>query len=234
MNSECNSSDIPENVETVPNLRFLAHDFMVDNEKGLFKSVDGTKIFVGKVKKNIFEITQVGSSFAFIDLFGDCYMIEQLQNNESYSMKFVFGILSSPTFFTFFNNRFYSIDKFGRVWVHDTDGEILNIYFVNQNIIDVIIKEDYCAVTTDNNPIVLNYYKDRSIDGDDMFSKESIKAKPSKLFIFDRSFDLLRSEDIDCLVECTDRLIKVQYKGEEIEHTIKDHNARKSLRAGDL
>lgn len=156
-------------------------------------------------------------NYYFIDTFGDCFQIKE-------TIVFLFGILSQPAYFHILNSRIYTIDKYSRAWVHDLEGEILNISFLKEKVINANIRTDYCSVTTDGKPLIIDYTEKQ--DQDDIVE--------NKLMIFDRSFELIRSLDIEKVLKYEDTCISVIMNGKEKEISVKDHKARKSLKYDDI
>ena len=152
--------------------------FKIDSEKNLFIKTGNDFVLVQKLKKDIYKMVQFENSTFFIDTFGDCFIMKTVP-------VFLFGILSTPTYFNVLNNRIYSIDKYSRVWIHDIEGEILNISFLKENIKTVIIKNDYCSITTDGQASVVDYSNVQS---------ESIEKF---LMIYNRSFELIKRQNIE-------------------------------------
>ena len=192
--------------------------FKIDQEKNLFRKVQNEYILIQKLKKDIYKMANFGNDVYFMDTFGDCFVIKD-------TPVFIFGILSQPLYFNVYNNRIYSIDKYSRVWVHDLEGEILNISFLKENIQNVNIRSDYCSVTTDGELVTVDY---------DFKNEKQNNTVEKKLMIFDRSFELIKCLNIDRVVEYQDSHISIVVDGKAKELSVKDHNARKSLRLENL
>lgn len=187
--------------------------FKIDENKNLFRKVENEYILVQKLKKDIYKMVAFDNIVFYMDTFGDCFVIKEVP-------VFVFGILSQPTYFNILNSRIYSIDKYSRVWVHDLEGEILNISFVKENIKNVNIRSSYCSVTTDGELFSIDYSHDSHTN----------TSHEKKIMIFDRSFELLKSQFIDKIVKYEDSYISVIIDGKEHDFSVRDHNARKSLK----
>lgn len=187
--------------------------FKIDENKNFYHKRGNDLILIDKLKKDIYKMIAYEGNTYFIDTFGDCFQIKE-------KPIFIFGILSQPCYFNVVNNRIYSIDKYSRAWIHDLEGEILNVSFLKEKIINVRIFADYCSVTTDGKPLVIDYYE--KID------KENCEEKC--LMIFDRSFELLRSIRVDKILEYHNTHISAIVDGKSREFSVKDHNARKSLK----
>lgn len=191
--------------------------FKVDNTKNLYRKVGNEFVLVQKLKKDIYKMISYENTVFYMDTFGDCFVIRE-------EIKFLFGILSQPAYFNILNNRIYSVDKYSRVWVHDLEGEILNISFLKENIKTVNIRNDYCSVTTDGKPVEIDYNVEES--------EKCILEK--KLMIFDRSFALIRCQEIEKVVKYEDSYISVIIHGKAQDLSLKDHSARKSLKLENL
>lgn len=191
--------------------------FKVDQEKNLYQRKGDEYVSIFKLKKDIYQMTSYDGNIYFIDTFGDCFYIKEVP-------VFIFGILSQPFYFKVCNNRIYSIDKYSRAWVHDLEGEILNISFLKEKVVNVNIRADYCSVTTNGKPLVIDYYENED--------KQNLDEK--RLMIFDRSFELLRSILVDKVLEYQDTHISAIVDGQTREFSVKDHNARKSLKLEDI
>ncbi|KAM0679925.1 hypothetical protein GINT2_001866 [Glugoides intestinalis] len=186
--------------------------FIVNDQKYLFKKEKDDKIFIQKLARNIFKMCLFEEKVYFIDAFGDCFLIE----NEK--TVFLFGILSYPQYFTVLNHRIYAVDKYSRIWVHELDGEILNIAFAQENILSMQINENYCHIVTNGKKNEVEYGQDKQID-----------ITERKLMIFDRSFVLLNEYTIEKLVESNNQRISYQLNGNLICLKIDDYNSRKNL-----
>lgn len=206
------------NSENHTNGSIFLDKFLVDSEKNLFRMENNEKVLIQKLKKNIFKMAEFEGNYFIIDTFGDCFKLDS--HSSQCVLTFLFGILSTPSYFNVLNNRIYIMDKYSRVWVHDLDGEIINIAFINENVLDVHINHNYCCAVTDGREIKIEYRTD---------SDKTVDSK-NKVKIFDRSFDLLRSVIVDKLVSIESDKISYESMGNIVELKIYDHNARKSLR----
>lgn len=159
--------------------------FKVDPRKNLYRKAAGSYSLVQKLNKPIYALATYGDKAYFIDTFGDCYAIDS-------SIHFLFGILSNPLYFAVRNDRIYALDKYSRMWVHDLEGEILNVSFLKENICTVVIKELYCSVTTDGNKRVIDYGKQCEMGS---------SSKEKKAIVCDRSFTILKEIQLDRMIE---------------------------------
>lgn len=199
--------------------------FLVDSDKNLFKIKNGEKIFIQKLKKHILKVVEFEESCFFMDTFGDCFRFNNQIEDSSCDLTFLFGVLSTPLYFNVLNNRIYTVDKYSRAWVHDLDGEIINIAFINENILDIHVNNNYCCAVTDGNERKIEY----RIEPGKANEKETTNSNRVK--IFDRSFDLLRCLSVDRVISVENDKISYETMGNKVELRIDDHNARKSLKA---
>lgn len=203
--------------DSTSNKQFESDKFLIDSQKCLYKKVDGELKLLQKLSKKVFEVNFYDGKLYFIDTFGDCFVIE---NDEPV---FLFGILSYPAHFSVLNHRIYAIDKHSRVWVTDLDGEILNIAFVDSEIMKIHLSENYCSISTNGLKKKIAYGKTEEIDRTERV-----------LLVFDRSFDLLSKIDIEKVVEFGENHISYEVGGNKITLRIDNYDSRKKLKSSVL
>lgn len=214
---------------------FASGRYSVDSNKNLYR-VEDERVFVKRLKKNVYDIVHYKQYDYLIDLFGDCYLIQE--------DKFLFGILGRPQFFEINNNLIYTLDTYKRLWICDLTGKIVTMIFT-ESAEAIIIKDSYIlalspktAVSTENqNRTVQNIENDNS--GEDSFSDEqnihlnrkimNEFRKQSKTvqngFITDQNickmcfvytnFLKAASFEVDSLIECSEKTIKYIWDGNE-------------------
>lgn len=163
--------------------------FKVDSEKNMYRMTDSGYILIQKLGRPIYELVVYDDKVYCMDTFGDCFAVDD-------SIRFLFGILSNPLYFAAKNDRIYALDKYSRMWVHDIEGEILNVSFLREGICSVMVKESYCLVTTDGRKLAIDY----GGSSDD-------PRKERKAIISDRSFTVLKEMEIDRIIEAGDSFI---------------------------
>lgn len=168
-----------------------SNKFNVDSNKNLTKIVDGEDKFITKLSKSVFKMIEYEKETYFIDSFGDCFKITD-------QPKFLFGILSQPSFFSILNDKVYSVDKYSRVWVHSLAGEIINIGFVQENIIKCHFGTNFYFIATDGELNKINYYEEKEIKNE------------RKLIIFNISFEILKAIEIDKIIEFSEDKVKYE------------------------
>lgn len=212
------SSDNEKEANTQPIIsekkEFACGDFIVNDQKCLFKKEKDDKILIQKLARNLFKMCLFEEKVYFIDAFGDCFVIE----NDK--VVFLFGILSYPQYFAVLNHRIYAVDKYSRIWVHELDGEILNIAFGQENILSMQINENYCYLVTNGEKNEIEYGINKEID-----------KSERKLMLFDRSFDLLNEYKIEKLVDSSHNSISYQLDNKVICLRIDDYDSRKKLKS---
>lgn len=170
-------------------------DYTVDAEKNLSKTIDDKKILVQKLSKAVYKMLAYEGKVYLADVAGDCFVIKD-------KPRFLLGILSQPKYFTILNDRIYLADKYSRVWVYDLDGEILNIAFIGEGIVQCHICDAYCAVTTDGEPSVIEYHNPKT-------------PVERKLMMFDYDLRPLKTIDIEGPVVFDAGGVRYQKKGVE-------------------
>jgi len=193
----------------LPNGSIESKAFKTDSEKNLYKKVGEEYAYFKKLPKAVFSLAEYENTAYFIDTFGDCYRIDETD------ISFLFGILSSPKYFAIENDRIYCLDKYSRMWVHDLDGEMLNISFLKEHVLFIKITESYCLYATDGKANLIEYQKKEEAENQENKesqgnnkSKEEINkvdvlqvGKPQKIFYCNRSFDILKFAEVDKILE---------------------------------
>lgn len=185
---------------------FLDGFIKTDNKKNLYIKTNNQYKLITVLKKSIYSAVIYENLVFLMDSFGDCFLVV---NN---SFTFLFGILSPPQHFSVCNGRVYALDKYCRMWIHDLEGEILNIAFLKENILGVLTGIKNCLYITDGKKAVLNYtnYEPNfKVSEIEKKKPEIIKdEKKYKIYIVSRSFDLLEEINCDKIVESSSKEIQ--------------------------